>query len=99
MSKTGWMLCDIYFSDGQPIPFSTRQIFRSALKRLEEKACEYIAGLEVEFHIFKLEDAKLRPEQAGQPADPPEVSLLAHGYQYLTETRMDELDPVLEILR
>ena len=98
-AKTGWMLCDINFSDGQPIPFSTRQILRTALGRLEEKGWEYIAGLEVEFHIFKLEDAKLSPEQAGQPADPPEVSLLAHGYQYLTETRMDELDPVLEILR
>ncbi len=98
-NKTGWMLCDIYFSDGQPIPFSTRQILRSALKRLEEKGWDYIAGLEVEFHIFKLEDAKLRPQQAGQPADPPEVSLLAHGFQYLTENRMDELDPALEILR
>ncbi len=48
---------------------------------------------------LKLEDPKLRPEQAGQPALPPDVSLLAHGFQYLTEQRMDEIDPYLETLR
>src|SRR5215475_12275413 len=26
--KTGWLLCDIYFTNGKPVPFSTRQIFR-----------------------------------------------------------------------
>ena len=50
-------------------------------------------------HIYKLEDGKLTPEHAGQPASPPEVSLLAHGFHYLTETRMDEYDPILEIIR
>ena len=35
----------------------------------------------------------------GAPATPPEVSMLAHGFQYLTEQRADELEPVSEILR
>ncbi len=96
---TGWMLCDIRFPSGKPIPFSTREIYRDALRRLTELGYDYVAGLEVEFHLFKLEDAKLTPEQTGQPAEPPAVSLLAHGFQYLTETRIDELDPALEILR
>ena len=56
-------------------------------------------GEEVEFHVFRLEDPKLAPEQAGIPAEPPEVSLLAHGYQYQTEARLDELHAVLELLR
>ena len=33
--KTGWLLCDIYFTNGKPVPFSTRQILRDALARLE----------------------------------------------------------------
>ena len=93
------MLCDIYHPDGRPIPFSTRQVGRDAVARLAAAGYDYLCGLEVEFHVLKLEDPKLRPGQAGQPGEPPEVSLLTHGYQYLTEFRMDELEPVLEIIR
>lgn len=98
-SKTGWMLCDIYFPDGNQVPFSTRQICRDALARLADKGYDYYAGLEIECTLFKLEDPRLGFEQAGQPAEAPQVSLLSHGYQYLTENRMDELEPVLELLR
>jgi len=97
--KTGWMLCDIYFPSGKQIPFSTRQIYRDALAGLAEQGFDFITGLEVEFHVFKLEDPKLAPENATQPADPPEVSLINRGFQYLTEQRMDEQEPVWEILR
>ena len=98
-SKTGWMLCDIYFPDGKPIPFSTRRICQTALDKLAEKGYEYISGLEIECTLLKLEGAKLRFEQTGQPGDPPEVSPLGHGYQYLTENRMDILEPALELIR
>jgi glutamine synthetase len=97
--KTGWIMADIYFPNGKPVPFSTRQILRNALSGLSDAGYNYVSGLEVEFHLFKLDDPKLRPEHAGQPAEPPEVSLLAHGFQYLTEQRMDEIDPYLETLR
>jgi glutamine synthetase len=96
---TGWVLCDIYFPNGKPVPFSTRHIYRKVLDDLARQGYEYVAGLEVEFYVLKLEDPKLRPEQAGQPPEPPDVRLLAHGFQYLTENRMDELDSVLQILR
>ena len=85
--KTGWILADIYFPNGNPVPFSTRQILRNALSDLDRDGYNYVSGLEVEFHLFKLEDPNLRPEQAGQPAQPPDVSLLAHGFQYLTEQK------------
>ena len=64
-----------------------------------KRGYDFVAGLEVEFHIFKLEDAKMSPEHAGQPGTPPDVSLLSHGYQYLTEQRYDQMEPVLEIIR
>jgi glutamine synthetase len=99
---SGWMLCDIHFADGRPMPLCTRHIYRSALKTVGERGYDFIAGLEIEFHLFKLEKAKLGIADAGQPGgpgEPPEVSLLNQGYQYLTEQRYDEMDPILEILR
>ena len=33
-SSTGWLLCDIFFTNGKPVPFSTRQILRDALTSL-----------------------------------------------------------------
>ncbi len=97
--QTGWLLCDLYFADGRPVPFSTRQLYRSVLTRLNEQGYDYVAGLEVEFHVFKLENANLKPSDAGQPGTPPDVSLLTQGYQYLTELRYDQYDAIYEILR
>jgi len=97
--ETGWLLCDIYFADGKPVPFATRQLYRSALDRLGARGYDFVAGLEVEFHLFKLDDARMSPENAGQPGQPPSVSLLSHGYQYLTEQRYDQMEPALEIIR
>lgn len=99
---TGWMLCDIVFADGRPVPLSTRHLYRQALSSLGDAGYDFIAGLEVEFHLFKLEKAHLALEDAAQPGQPgpaPEVSLLNQGYQYLTEQRYDEMDPILEVLR
>ena len=28
---TGWLLCDLYFSDGRPVPFATRHLYRTVL--------------------------------------------------------------------
>ena len=64
-----------------------------------QRGYDFVAGLEVEFHLFKLEDAHMAPEDAGQPGTPPSVSLLSHGYQYLTEQRYDQMEPALEIIR
>jgi glutamine synthetase len=99
VSATGWLLCDVYFADGRPVPFATRHLYRSVLAGLEKRGYDFVAGLEVECHIFKLEDSKMSPEHAGQPGQPPSVSLLSHGYQYLTEQRYDQMEPVLEIIR
>jgi glutamine synthetase len=93
------VLCDIHFANGAPVPFSTRHLLRSVLNRLGERGFDFVAGLEVEFHIFKLEDTHMAPQFAGQPGEPPSVSLLSHGYQYLTEQRYDQMAPALDIVR
>jgi glutamine synthetase len=98
-SATGWLLCDLYFADGRPVPFATRHLYRSVLATLNQRGYDFVAGLEVECHIFRLEDPRMSPEDAGQPGQAPAVSLLSHGYQYLTEQRYDQMEPVLEIVR
>ena len=40
--QTGWVLCDIYFPNGKPVPFSTRHLYRRALQKLAD------AGFDVE---------------------------------------------------
>ena len=97
--NTGWMLCDIYFVNGKPVPFSTRQVLRGALARLARHGFDFFAGLEVEFHLFRLENPRLAPEDASWPPRAPEVSLLNQGYQYLTESRFDQLDAALAPIR
>ena len=100
--KTGWMLCDLYFPDGRAVPFSTRHLYRQVLQKLAAAGYDFMAGLEVEFHVFKLLDPHLGLSdsgQPGQPGEPPDVALLTQGYQYLTEQRYDQFDPVFDILR
>lgn len=97
--KTGWVLCDAYMADGQPSPLSTRQILRRAVSQLDELGLEFTAGLEVEFHVFRLDDPKMALPDSGQPGTSPAVSLLSHGHQYLTEQRYDGVDTVMELLR
>lgn len=97
--RTGWVLCDLRFRNGKAVPFDTRGVLRAALARLADAGFGYVAGLEIEFHVFRVLDARLRPEDAGQPGSPPDVALLSTGYQLLSETRHDQLEPALELLR
>ena len=99
LERTGWLLCDAYFGDGTPVPFATRALLKKATDRLAQTGHELLTGLEVEFHVFKVIDPHMRPQDAGQPGEPPEVQLLSHGYQYLTELRADLIEPVSELLR
>jgi glutamine synthetase len=97
--NTGWLLCDIVFTNGKPVPFSTRQVLRDALAKLKAGGFDYLAGLEVEFHLFRIENPRLAPEDATWPPRAPEVSLLNQGYQYLTESRFDQIESALEPIR
>ncbi|RJG04764.1 glutamine synthetase [Noviherbaspirillum cavernae] len=98
-NKTGWVLCDAYMADGKPSPLATRQILQRAVKQLDEYGLDFVAGLEVEFHVFKLDDPRMALGDSGQPGEPPRVSLLSHGHQYLTELRYDRADHLMELLR
>lgn len=95
---TGWILCDAYLRSRVPMPFSTRKILKDQLNKLNQDGYAFIAGLEIEFYITRLEDPMLEPEDSGYPPTPPKVKILSHGYQYLTDNRNDEIDSVLRLL-
>ena len=98
-ADTGWVLSEMHLADGSVCPFDTRSLMRRTLQDLHARNLDYIAGLEVEFYITRLEDPMHRPEQSGWPPDPPQVSVIAHGFQYLTEEHQDEIDPILQTLQ
>lgn len=96
---TAWVLCDAYFQTGAPNPFAPRSVLRNALDRAAGHGFDFVTGIEIEFHIFKLEDPRLEARDIGQPPSPPDVSLTHQGFNYLTEFRFDQAEPLLQILR
>ncbi|HIF17631.1 MAG TPA: glutamine synthetase [Cycloclasticus sp.] len=94
---TGWVLSDLYLKSGAVMPFSPRAILAEQLKPVHKKGYELLIGLEVEFHVFKIDDPHLTMEASTQPAEPPSVSPLAHAYQYQGEQNLDEVAPLMEL--
>ncbi len=97
--STGWMLCDTYFSNGQPMPLDGRGLMRRMLGELGEAGYDYLAGIEVEYYIVKVDGDRITPENAGFTPPPPPVSVWERGYQYLSEVRLDSVASTLEAIR
>jgi glutamine synthetase len=97
--RTGWMVCDVYFGNGQPMPLDGRGLLRRVLSSLADAGFDFLAGIEVEFYILVLSGGPLAPENAGFTPPPPAVSVFERGYQYLSEVRLDGMGPVLEEIR
>jgi len=96
---SAWLICDAHFRTGAPIGFAPREVLRRATGLLADRGMELVVGLEVEFHVFHLDDPRLGHADTTMPARAPETRALAHGYQFLTETLYDRLEPVMDRLR
>ena len=98
--KTGWLLADVYLPDGRPVPFATRHIYRTALSTASPPPATTTSPASKSSSTSSgWKPAAWRPRQSGQPGTPPQVSILTQGYQYLSELRFDQLEPVVEIIR
>ncbi len=97
--RTGWVLCDTYFSNGKPLPLDGRRILRGQLDRLGQAGFRYLAGLEVEFYIVRRESGLIGLHETGAPPPPPAVDIFEHGYQFLSEVRLDGVNDTLTALR
>jgi glutamine synthetase len=97
--QTAWVLSDMYFSNGKPVPFSTRAVMRRQLDELAALGFEYLAGLEVEFYIVKRVSKEIGVTETGWPPPAFPVTVAEHGYQYLSETRLAGVNDLLTVLR
>ncbi|MEJ6023487.1 glutamine synthetase family protein [Ramlibacter sp. PS4R-6] len=99
--RTGWMQAQPWFQDAGPVQLDTRRILQSALARLDKHGLAMRCGLEVEFHIYRIEDAQpqLDPEHAEWPGAPPRVSMVHPGYNLLAEGWFDMAEEPLRIVQ
>src|SRR5215468_8902034 len=93
------MLCDVYFGNGQPMPLDGRGLMRRVLGDLAEAGYDYLAGIEIEYYIVRLDSDRITPENAGFTPVPPDVSVFERGYQYLSEVRLDSVGSTIEAIR
>ncbi|WP_425403594.1 glutamine synthetase family protein [Hwanghaeella sp.] len=96
---TGWMLADLYHSDGAPVSISTRGILKDAVSRLDAAGYTFTAGLELEFHVLRITNSRLEYSDGGMPPSVPDTQLLTHGFRYLSEDSYDALEDVFDDLR
>lgn len=99
--RTGWVLCDLYFPDGRPVPFCSRTILRNQLGRLADGGFAMTVGAELEFHVFKAASGDFAPEGVGRPGSPgaPPVGLpTSGGAQLLHEEGLDGYDELVQAL-
>ena len=101
--KTGWIQCQPFFLNGESVLYDTRFQLQAALNKLASKGLQMVCGLEVEFHIYRLHDAKygtdLDPNTAAWPSLCPEVSLIHPGYNLLSENWFDMAEEPLRIVQ
>jgi len=77
--KCGWVLSDLYLKSGERCPFDPRLIMQTACERLARQGLTYVAGLEVECHIFKVTEPRNHLVDCTQPPMPPTVEAFRHG--------------------
>ncbi|HME25336.1 MAG TPA: glutamine synthetase family protein [Acetobacteraceae bacterium] len=97
--KCAWVVSDLYLSSGERCPFDPRLIMQTACELLAQQGLTYVGGVEVECHIVRVTDPRNDLADGTQPPMPPEVEALRHGYQYMSENVLDELEPVITRIR
>jgi len=98
-SSTGWMQAQPWFDHAEPVRLDTRRILQSALGTLHDHGFALRCGLEVEFHIYRIDDEQLDPQQAAWPGEPPAVSMIHPGYNLHAENWADMADEPLTIVQ
>jgi len=97
--RTGWLRAQPWFDDATPVVIDTRRVLQAAVQRLAQTGLALRCGLEVEFHIYRIDDPRLDPQQAAWPGEPPAVSMIHPGYNLLAEGWADQADEALAIVQ
>ena len=83
VAHTGWLLCDLYRAEGAAVTLSTRALCAAAESALRTAGYQFMAGLEMEFHLYDL--------GTGQPIHP--------GWDLLSDTHSDAVIDRLQPIR
>ena len=109
--QTGWLQCQAWFQNGQPVLLDTRHQLQNALVLLGQLGWQMQCGLEVEFHIYKAVSQvadqgsnlgwqnALDPQQAAWPGPAPQLQLIHQGYHLLSELLSDTAHEPLHIVQ
>ena len=95
---TGWMLAQPWFADGTPVEIDPRRALQRALAALAGHGFGLRCGLEVEFHIYRIDNDRLDPMTADWPGEPPQVSMVHPGYNLLSEAWGDRAEEPMRIV-
>lgn len=96
---TGWLRAEPFWADGTAVAADPRRVLQRALAELAERGLALRCGLELEFHLHRLDDDALAPAQAGWPGEPPAVRHSHPGYQLLSEEHADLVAEPLALVR
>jgi glutamine synthetase len=103
--STGWLRADVHFADGRPVELDPRRVLLRALERLAAAGLGLQCGLEVEFHIYRIEptpgglDPRLDPDNTSTPGVPGCVSMVHPGANMLSEQWFDQAEAPLRIVQ
>ena len=96
---TGWMQAQPWFDDATPVMLDTRRVLQAALADLAREGLALRCGLEVEFHIYRIDDDRLDPQRAAWPGEALPVSMIHPGYNLLSEASADLCDEPLAVVQ
>jgi glutamine synthetase len=97
--RSAWLLGQLWMQDGRAVELDTRRVLQQALGRLLERGMDLVCGLEIEFHVYRIQNDTLAPGEAAWPGPAPEVSLIHPGYNLLSDAWFDRCEPVMNIVR
>lgn len=99
--RTGWILCDVHFPDGSPVPLCTRTILRNELTTLASRGYGLTVGAELEFHVYRSDAGELADDNVGSPGNPGRARVAGpttRGSQLLHEEGLDRMQPLVDAL-
>ncbi|OBC01765.1 glutamine synthetase [Mycobacterium sp. 852013-50091_SCH5140682] len=101
--KTALVFADLYMTNGSLFPLAPRTVLRKTLDHLSKHCFKLIGGIEMEFYLTRIIDARLTAGSflggLGTPADPPVVAPVARGYSHNLVDHLDEIDDILAPIR